>query len=320
MKRRSLLKGLLAAGAVAPGFRLPLVHSSDYRGKLFVFVQGRRRVGPHELLRPQGQHSGRARHQPLGRGRRSTPGRQHPLCALCPQFGVLREVPPPDARHQRGGCADELPHRGHRAQLERTQLRGLSDDDRAPRCALRAGPAGSLPELRRILRNRRRYPLHAHRQRGLDARNRLPGGGHVRRAVLVGGGTVPGRDGGTARVRGDAVARRRAPPRVLPLRVRSRGPEGVRGCNSSRGRVGDGREIHGAKPHLPEHVAPAGTARGARVRVRGGGERGPSGWGGSTRTRTTIRTTSGFSATSPMPSTTSGITPKSTASPIAWWW
>ena len=41
MKRRTLLKGLLAAGAgvAAPGFRLPLVHAADYRGKLFVFVQ-----------------------------------------------------------------------------------------------------------------------------------------------------------------------------------------------------------------------------------------------------------------------------------------
>ena len=41
MKRRTLLLGLAAAGtgAVASGFRLPLVHAADYRGKLFVFVQ-----------------------------------------------------------------------------------------------------------------------------------------------------------------------------------------------------------------------------------------------------------------------------------------
>ena len=41
MKRRTLLQGLVAAGAgvAAPGFRLPLVHAADYRGKLFVFVQ-----------------------------------------------------------------------------------------------------------------------------------------------------------------------------------------------------------------------------------------------------------------------------------------
>ena len=39
MKRRTLLQGLMAAGVMAPGLRLPLVHAADYRGKLFVFVQ-----------------------------------------------------------------------------------------------------------------------------------------------------------------------------------------------------------------------------------------------------------------------------------------
>ena len=40
MRRRTVLAGLLAAaGVVASGFRLPLVHAADYRGKLFVFVQ-----------------------------------------------------------------------------------------------------------------------------------------------------------------------------------------------------------------------------------------------------------------------------------------
>ena len=40
MKRRTMLLGLLSgAGAAAAGFRLPLVHAADYRGKLFVFVQ-----------------------------------------------------------------------------------------------------------------------------------------------------------------------------------------------------------------------------------------------------------------------------------------
>ena len=39
MKRRAMLKALMAAGAAASGFRLPLVHAADHRGKLFVFVQ-----------------------------------------------------------------------------------------------------------------------------------------------------------------------------------------------------------------------------------------------------------------------------------------
>ena len=39
MRRRTLLKGLLAAAIGTPGFRLPLVNAADYQGKLFVFVQ-----------------------------------------------------------------------------------------------------------------------------------------------------------------------------------------------------------------------------------------------------------------------------------------
>ena len=41
MKRRAMLKSLLVVGTgvAASGFRLPLAHAADYRGKLFVFVQ-----------------------------------------------------------------------------------------------------------------------------------------------------------------------------------------------------------------------------------------------------------------------------------------
>ena len=39
MKRRAMLKTLMAAGAAASGFRLPLVHAADSRGKFFVFIQ-----------------------------------------------------------------------------------------------------------------------------------------------------------------------------------------------------------------------------------------------------------------------------------------
>ena len=39
MRRRTLLKGLLAAAVAAPGFRLPLVDATNHQGKLFVFVQ-----------------------------------------------------------------------------------------------------------------------------------------------------------------------------------------------------------------------------------------------------------------------------------------
>ncbi len=39
MRRRTLLKGLLAAAVAAASFRLPLVNAADHRGKLFAFVQ-----------------------------------------------------------------------------------------------------------------------------------------------------------------------------------------------------------------------------------------------------------------------------------------
>ena len=39
MRRRTLLKGVLAAAMGAPGFRLPLVNAAGHRGKFFVFVQ-----------------------------------------------------------------------------------------------------------------------------------------------------------------------------------------------------------------------------------------------------------------------------------------
>ena len=39
MRRRTLLKGVLAAAVGAPGFRLPLVDAAGHRGKFFVFVQ-----------------------------------------------------------------------------------------------------------------------------------------------------------------------------------------------------------------------------------------------------------------------------------------
>ena len=39
MRRRTLLKGILAAAIGAPGFRLPLVNAAGHRGKFFVFIQ-----------------------------------------------------------------------------------------------------------------------------------------------------------------------------------------------------------------------------------------------------------------------------------------
>ena len=54
MRRRSFLKGLLALAAMAPGFRLPLVHAEDgYSGKLFVFVQAEGGWDPTSFCDPK---------------------------------------------------------------------------------------------------------------------------------------------------------------------------------------------------------------------------------------------------------------------------
>ena len=60
MKRRSVLWGLLASGCgiMASGFRLPLVHASDYRGKLFVFVQAEGGWDPTSFCDPKANTPG----------------------------------------------------------------------------------------------------------------------------------------------------------------------------------------------------------------------------------------------------------------------
>ena len=58
MKRRTLLQGLLAAGVAAAGFRLPLVHAADYRGKLFVFVQADGGWDPTSFCDPKANTAG----------------------------------------------------------------------------------------------------------------------------------------------------------------------------------------------------------------------------------------------------------------------
>ena len=58
MKRRTLLKGLLAAAVAAPGFHLPLVNAADYRGKLFVFVQAAGGWDPTSFCDPKANTPG----------------------------------------------------------------------------------------------------------------------------------------------------------------------------------------------------------------------------------------------------------------------
>ena len=60
MRRRTLLQGLLAGGAgvVASGFRLPLVHGADHRGKLFIFVQASGGWDPTSFCDPKANTPG----------------------------------------------------------------------------------------------------------------------------------------------------------------------------------------------------------------------------------------------------------------------
>ena len=53
-----MLKTLMAAGAAATGFRLPLVHAADYRGKLFVFVQAAGGWDPTSFCDPKANTPG----------------------------------------------------------------------------------------------------------------------------------------------------------------------------------------------------------------------------------------------------------------------
>ena len=58
MKRRTLLKGLLAAAVTAPGFRLPLVNAHGHQGKLFVFVQADGGWDPTSFCDPKANTAG----------------------------------------------------------------------------------------------------------------------------------------------------------------------------------------------------------------------------------------------------------------------
>ena len=58
MRRRTLLKGLLAATVAAPGFRLPLVDAGNHGGKLFVFVQADGGWDPTSFCDPKSNSPG----------------------------------------------------------------------------------------------------------------------------------------------------------------------------------------------------------------------------------------------------------------------
>ena len=158
VKRRSILKGLFGAqmGATAAGFRLPLAQRGRLQRQAVRVRASGRRLGPDQLLRPEGKHAGRARHQPLGGARRDPASGQHR--GMRPLPGTRRFL----RRHYRnmlvinGVDAQTNSHtRRHRAQLERAELRRVSDDERAARSSLRRRDLPvAVPELRRIFEDR----------------------------------------------------------------------------------------------------------------------------------------------------------------------
>ena len=164
MKRRTMLRGLLAgAGVAASGFRLPLVHAADYRGKLFVFVQADGGWDPTSFCDPKSNTSG------------------EPVINHWAERDEVRQAGnifyAPFARNQ---AFFEKYHRrmlvinGVDAQTNShtvgivhnwsgPKLGGLPDDDCSARGSLCARVAGSVPEFRRILRDLGPHALHPYR-------------------------------------------------------------------------------------------------------------------------------------------------------------
>ena len=176
MRRRSLLKGLVAAavGAAAHRFRPAAGSRVGLSRQALRLRAGGWRLGPHELLRPQGQHPGEPVINHWAERDEVRQAGGIPYAPFARNAAFFDKYHRPDAGHQRGGRADELAHGGHRAQLERAQLRGVPDAHRAARRALCAGVAGSVPELRGVLGDLGPHPLHPHQRCGPAALHRHP--------------------------------------------------------------------------------------------------------------------------------------------------
>ena len=118
MRRRTLLKGVLAAAVGASGFRLPLVDAADYRGKLFVFVQADGGWDPTSFCDPKSNTSTNLS-STTGPNPMMSAGPVTSLRALRQQRSVLREVLPAHVVIN-GVDAQTNSHTvGIRAQLER---------------------------------------------------------------------------------------------------------------------------------------------------------------------------------------------------------
>ena len=163
MRRRTLLKGLLAAAIGAPGFRLPLVNAASHRGKFFVFVQAEGGWDPTSFCDPK------------------TNTRGEPVINYWAQYGDVRQV----------GNLFYAPFANNAAFFEKYYPRmlvingvdaqtnahsvgqlhnwsGRNSEGYPTLSALLAAyyaPALPIPYLsRRLLRDLGAYPIHPHQQ------------------------------------------------------------------------------------------------------------------------------------------------------------
>ena len=184
MKRRHLLKALMAAGAAASGFRLPLVHAADYRGKLFVFVQADGGWDPTSFCDPKA----------------NTPG--EPVINHWAERDEVRQVG--RIRYAPFAHNESFFRKYHRRMLVINGVDAQTNSHTVgivhnwsgrnaegyPTTTLLAAhyaPALPVPYLSfgGVLRYCRHHPLYSHRQRGSAAQHRQSGDEHVQRCDLA---------------------------------------------------------------------------------------------------------------------------------------
>ena len=176
MRRRELLKGMLAAfgGAVA-GFRLPFADAADYVGKLFVFVQADGGWDPTSFCDPKSNTPGE---KVINHWAERDEIREAGNIAYAPfanneaffekyyqRMLVINGVDAQTNSHT-VGVVHNWSGRNSEGYPAMTALLAAG---------LRGGPANRVPELRRLLKDRRNHPVHAAEQRRVAARHRHAG-------------------------------------------------------------------------------------------------------------------------------------------------
>ena len=142
MKRRSVLKGLAALAATAPGLRLPLVHAADYGGKLFVFVQADGGWDPTSFCDPKANTPGERVINHWAERDEVRRAGNIPYAPFARNQAFFEKYHRPDAGHQRGG-----PRRRTRTRSESCTT-GAGATPRATRRRPRCSPRTMLRSCR----------------------------------------------------------------------------------------------------------------------------------------------------------------------------